>query len=92
MDREFLLIAFYFNIINDNYNRYHKFSINSNFIMSFYEINSYNINKINSLILRFKSSYSNKQRNKYGQKICNIKYHLNYNKKINYIENFLDTI
>ena len=39
MDREFLLIAFYFNIINDNYNRYHKFSINSNFIMSFYEIN-----------------------------------------------------
>ena len=92
MEREFLLIEYYFNIIYDNYYRYQKFSINSNFIMSFYEINSYNINKINRLISRFKSNNSNKQRNKYGQKISNIKYHLNYNKKINYIEIFLDKI
>ena len=47
MDKEFLLIAFNFNIINDNYYRYQKNSSKSNFIMSFYEIYQYNyINRI----------------------------------------------
>jgi hypothetical protein len=92
MDKEFLLIAFNFNIIYDNYNRYQKYSSKSNFVMSFYEIYHYNINKIRNLIFKFKNKTSNKQRNKYGAKISNIEHHLNYNKKIIYIENFLNNI
>tara|TARA_Y100000389_G_scaffold179671_1_gene193932 strand:- start:1038 stop:1349 length:312 start_codon:yes stop_codon:yes gene_type:complete len=92
MDADFLSIAYYFNIINDNFNRYQKYSLNSSFNMSFYEINNKNINKIKNLIYIFKNNTSNKQRNKYGQKISNIHHHLNYNKKLNYIEKFLEYI
>ena len=90
MIKIYLEIEFYFKIIQTNFNNFK--SKNNSLYFTFYELNYININKLEKLINYFIINNTYKYKNKYGSKIGIIKYHLNYNKKIKYINDILNDI